>query len=450
MGVSIWEGGKAERVAAALETLAENAVARYYTLIVTAQTKDGVTVTGQVVTVRAGGPDGVVYKTAAYEGQPVSISLPEGFAYYVTITDNLYHHFNPSWAQGVIAGADAVITLYYSDLSHITTAADIQAALDADADLRGLVGETITVTKGAGTLEWEVANVTEDEVTLLLYDTLPTQMQFDKPQALAWFESGLPAGDYSFKSGNTTYYLTLTQEIPAGGQLRAIENAFETYASPTASDAIETGSVSTTAIAGATLLGTCGAETGAYPLNDFNRVKYGSNNMVEGPLNAWLNGTMEGSTPIPSLTKFARVYVVAEAGFMSDIDPEFLAYVADAEWKCATNTTYEAPAAVGGICQKGQRYSYTAKFSLASEKEIFGVQTGTSVEAGDAVFDLYKNAENADRIKRYNNGAHYWWLRSPYSNSSSERSVHPSGVVNSNYATGSNGVVPACKIRKSA
>ena len=438
-----------ETFAAKMDSLIAAMQKEYYTLIVTALTKDDVAVTGQVVTVREGGADGPVYKTAAYEGQPVSISLPEGFHYYVTISDNLYHHFNPSWAQGIIAGANAALTLYYSDLSHITTAADIQAALNADTDLSGLVGEIISCSKGSTTLDWEVADVTENDVTLLLYDTLPTQMQFDKPQALAWFESGLPAGNYSFKNGNTTYYLTLTQEIPANGQLRAVEATFETYASPTASDAIETGSVSTTEIAGATLLGTCGTDTGAYLLNDFNRVKYGSNNIVEGPLNAWLNGTMEGSTPIPSLTKFARAYAVQEPGFMTDIDPDFLAAIANAEWKCATNTTYEAPAEVGGICTKGQRYSYRAKFSLASEKEIFGTQTGTSVEAGDAVFDLYKNAENTDRIKRYNNSARHWWLRSPYSSSYSERYVYTSGAVYVSSADNSLGVVPACKIVKS-
>lgn len=449
MGVSIWEGGKAERVATALESLAQNASRQYYTLIVTALTKDDVDVTGQVVTVRVGDKNGAVYKTAAYEGQPVSISLPEGFNYYVTITDNLYRHFNPSFAQGIIAGADAAITLYYSDLSHIQTALDIQTALNAEEDLTGLVGAIITCDKGTDTLEWEVADVTEEAVTLLLYDTLPTNMQFDKPQALAWFESGLPAGAYSFANGNTTYYLTLTEEIPANGQLRATDTAFETYASPTAADAIETGDVSTTAISGATFLGTCGADTGAYPLNDMNRVKNGSNNIVEGPLNAWLNGTMEANTPIPSLTKFARAYTVAMPGFMTDIDPGFLSVIANAEWKCATNTTYEASTLVGGICQKGQRYSYTAKFSLASEKEIFGVQTGTSVEAGDAVFDLYKNATNADRIKRSGISARYWWLRSPTSNSYHERHVTSSGAVNSYYATNSYGVVPACKIIKS-
>lgn len=449
MGVSIWEGGKAERLAAALEMLAQNSVARYYSLIVTALTKDGVDVTGQVVTVREGSADGPVYKTAAYEGQPVSISLPEGFHYYVTITDNLHRHFNPSYAQGIIAGVDAAVTLYYSDLHNIQTAADIQAALNAGADLSGLLGESITCSKGDTTLEWDIANVTDDEVYLLLHSTLPEQMQFDKPQALAWFESGLPAGNYYFKNGNTSYYFTLTEEIPPAGQLRATTSVFETYASQNDNDTIESGTVSTTAIADAVMLGTCGQETGTYPLNHMDRVNYGSNNMVEGALNTWLNSDMDANTPIPRVTKFGRPYVVAIPGFLKDLDPDFLAVIAGAEWKCATNTTYECPPEMGGLTTKGQRYSYRAKFSLASEKEIFGVQMGTSVEAGDAVLQLYKNAENADRIKRYNNGARNWWLRSPYLSANLERYVITSGVVSYHNATNTYGVVPACKIIKS-
>lgn len=437
------------RMAAALEEIAENLQREYYTLIVTASTKDGVTVTDQVVAVREGGASGIVYKTAAYNGQPVSFTLPEGFHYYVEITNNLYRHFGPTHAEGIIDGADAAATLVYGDLSHIQTAADIQNALNVDADLSGLVGETIPCTFRNETIEWEVVEFAEDEVTLLLYTTLPDQMQFDKPQALAWFESGLPAGDYSFKNGNNTYYFTLTEEIPPNGQLRANISTFETYGSQTSSEAIESGTVSTTAISGATLLGTCGAETGTYPLNHLDRVNYGSNNMVESPLHQWLNSNAEAAELMPRVTKFGRPYAVSFAGFLHDLDPDFLAVIADTEWKCATNTTYECPASLGGLTTKGMRYSYTAKFSLASEKEIFGSQSGTSVEAGDHVLPLYRNATAADRVKRYNNSARNWWLRSSYSYASLERRVNSSGAVHDCIATNTDGVVPACKIKKS-
>lgn len=449
MGVSILEGGKAKRIADALEAIASNMVKTYYTLIVTAQTKDDVAVTGQVVTVREGGADGVIYASAAYEGQPVSFNLPEGFRYHVEITDNLYRHFNPSYADGIIAGMDGAVTLVYGDLHHITTAADIQAALDADADLSGLLGESINVAYKNGTIEWEALEVLEDSVLLVAHDTLPTQMQFDKPQASIWFESGLSAGDYAFKIGNTSYYFTMTRDIPAGGQIRLTNSVFQSFVSENSTEEIENGSTSTTEIVGATMLGTAGTETGLYPMNHNDRVVYGSNNMVESPINTWLNSDTPAGEPIPRVTRFGRAYSVAENGFLADLDPDFVRYVAETEWKCATNTTYECPASMGGLTVKGQRYTYRAKFSLLSEKEVFGTQTGTSVEAGDHVLPVYKDATAADRIKRYGTGTRDWWLRTPGSNAYGERYVYTSGTVNYWYATNTSGVVPACYIRKS-
>lgn len=423
-----------------------------YTLTVTAQTNDSVTVTGQVVTVRSGGASGPVYATAAYEGQPVSFSLPQGFHYYVSVSDSLYRHYLPTYAEGVINGANVSVVLTYHDFSNITTGPGIKAALNADADLTELVGEQITCAKGSDTLTWDVVDFdsAHQTVTLKLHGTCPEQMQFDTQNALAYFDVGLAAGDYSFKNGNTSYYFTLTQAIPSGGQLRATTSVFQTYASQSSTAAIEEGIVSTTAIAGATELGKCGTEEGTYPLNHMDRVNYGSNNGAESRLKSWLNSDADAYTPMPNITKFQRPYIPTVAGFMKDLDSDFIESLDDTEWKCATNTTYECPASMGGLTTRGNRYTVTAKFWLASEKEIFGSQQGTSVEAGDAVFDYYKNAAASDRIERYNNSARFWWLRSPYSNAGSERYVNSGGTVNGNVATSSYGVVPACKISKSS
>ena len=88
-------------------------VVRSYTLTVTAVTQDGVTVTGQTVTVRDGGAGGQVYATAAYNGQPVSFSVPNGFSWYVEITDTLPDHFISGGVSGIISGASASATLVY-------------------------------------------------------------------------------------------------------------------------------------------------------------------------------------------------------------------------------------------------------------------------------------------------------------------------------------------------
>lgn len=421
-----------------------------FTLTVTCLTQDGVTVTGQTVTLRKGGPSGPVFDTAIYDGQPVSFAVPQGFDYYVSVSDTLTSHFNPTTASGVINGSDISVTLTYSDFSNIRTAADIKAALNSDIDLTALVGEQITCTKGNSTLTWDVADYdgTTKTVTILLHDTLPDQMVFEPPQALAYFESGLPAGNYCFTSGANTYYFTLAQAIPAGGQLRATTSAFQTYESQAATVTIETGTVSTEEISGATSLGTTGSDAGTYPLNHMDRVNYGSNNYAESGLFQWLNSDAAANTQLTRINKFSRPYSVAQAGFLSGLDASFLASIDNAVWKCSANNVYEAPASMGGVTTKQNPYTVTAKVGLASEKEIFGSYGGT--DDGSTVFDLFVGASASDRIKYYNNSVRIWWLRSPnWGNANGERNVLTNGSADDYIARVSRGVVPACKISKS-
>ena len=423
------------------------------TLTVTCQTQDGVTVTGQTVYVREGSADGPVFASLAYDGQPVSVTLPVGFAYHVSVTSTLPSHFNPTTATGVIVDADVSVILTYSDFSNIRTAADIQAALDLDIDLTDLVGEQISCSYGSGTFTWDVADYdsTVPEVTLLAADCSATSanVPFENVQALAYFEDGLAAGDYSFQNGNTTYYLTLATAIPSGGQLMATPSAFTSYESQDAVAALETGTVSTTAIENATLLGKCGTETGTYPLNHMDRVSYGSNNYGESGIRQWLNSSAEANAQMPRMSKFSRPYAISYPGFLGNLDPEFVACVADTVWRCSSVSVYECPSSMGGISTKGAPYTVTDKFALASEKEVTGSYGG--VEAGDGILDLFVGAQNADRIRRRGTSAQTWWLRSPTPGVAfTVRYVDTSGGMYNYRAHSSYAAVPACKIRKSS
>lgn len=418
-----------------------------YTLTVTVSTQDGVTVTGQTVTVRAGDADGPVYGTAEYNGQPVSFRVADGFAYYVEVTDNLAAHFKLTTVKGVINNANAAVTLLYNDFHTIKTAPDIQAALNADMDLTDLVGQQITCQRGNDTLSWDVVDYdsTAKVVTLCTHDVLPDNMQFELPQALMYCEDGLAAGSYTFKWNSVQCYFTLTQAIPAGGQLRATDSEYQTYASQSATAQIESGTVSTDVIDGATNLG----QTGTGNLNHHDRVNYGSNNFGESGILQWLNSNSPANTPMPRLTKFSRPYVPTKAGFKAGLDADFLACIQDTVWECNANDKYECPAFLGGVAQKGTPYTVTAKFALASEIEAFGEYGG--VQDGSTVWDLYVGAEATDRIKYYNNTAQRWWLRSPFwNNAFYARDVSTSGAGGSNLTNRSVGVAVACKITKSA
>lgn len=135
------------------KTLAEilsEAVDSFYTITVTCVTQDGVTVTGQTVTLRQGDESGPVYATAAYNGQPVSFVVPVGFAYHASVTSTLAGHFNPTTATGVV-NTDTSVILTYGDVEHLTTFDDVIAAVAGgagDAIVGVEIADTWTSTTG--------------------------------------------------------------------------------------------------------------------------------------------------------------------------------------------------------------------------------------------------------------------------------------------------------------
>lgn len=426
-----------------------SAISVLHTLTVTCQTQDGVTVTGQTVTVRQGGPDGQVYKTASYSGQPVSFSVPEGFAYFVSVTSTLASHFNPTTAQGIVSGADVSVTLTYSDFHTIQTFPDIKAALDSDIDLTGLVGETVALRKTGGNVPMDVVDYdsTNKVVTLLASDcsAFSSNVNFEPPQALAWFENGLSAGDYTFRWNNTQVYLTLATSIPAGGQLVANNSTFKTYESQESTVTLETGTVSTTETQGATDLG----QTGQGLLNHHDRVSYGSNNFGESVLLAMLNSDAAQGTILHGSTKLSRAYQMPFAGFLAGMNQEDLACVDDTVWRCSACNTYECPSELGGTSTKGNPYTVTAKFGLLSQTEAFGSYDG--VADGSSILDIFVGATNDDRKRYRGTSSRDWWLRSPHpGNAYYVRLVLTSGAVGYDDASTGYAVVPACKISKSS
>lgn len=107
-------------------------VSRQCEIVVTCVTQDDVTVTGQTVTLRAGSSaQAEVYDTRAYNGQPVTFSVPKDFRYFVEVSSTLTGHFSPTTATGTATANTTNVTLTYSDTSHITTYADVKGAMDS-------------------------------------------------------------------------------------------------------------------------------------------------------------------------------------------------------------------------------------------------------------------------------------------------------------------------------
>lgn len=288
-------------------------------------------------------------------------------------------------------------------------------------------------------------------MTIQQHDLLPGT-QFDAPEAFYYAETQLAAGTYNVILATAyggwaagTYQFTLTQAVPAGGQLRI--NGYEStaitslkvqsFANRTTNTATE--SVAITAGSGGTNLGTFGE--GA--INSIQRVSYGSNNYKESAMRQFLNSSAAAGSVWTPQTKFDRPpsWQTSLAGYKAGLDQNFLAVVGKVVLPCSANNIYEAP---DSSIAKGAKYTLNDEFYLASRAEIFGSH---DVNDDTVLFPFYEGAGNADRIKYRDGSAAYWWLRTPTSGSAHlVRLVLSDGPVYDYSAFIAHGLAPACTI----
>lgn len=289
-------------------------------------------------------------------------------------------------------------------------------------------------------------------MTIMQHDLLPGT-QFDVPEAFYYAETQLAAGTYNVILATAyggwaagTYQFTLTQAVPAGGQLRI--NGYEStaitslkvqsFANRTTNTATE--SVVITAGSGGTNLGTFGE--GA--INDIHRVSYGSNNYKESATRQFLNSSAAAGSVWTPQTKFDRPpsWVTTLAGYKAGLDQDFLATVCKVVLPCAANNTYESP---DSTVTKNTKYTLNDEFYLASRKEVFG--SSDDVADDTVVLPFYDGATAADRIKYRDGSAASWWLRTPGAwLAFLVRRAHTDGTLHYHGAHGAFGLAPACTI----
>lgn len=299
------------------------------------------------------------------------------------------------------------------------------------------------------------ADNAEKPAMFLMMHSVIYSKQFDAPEALFYAEEGLTVGNYHFTiqnwdaayGGNKTYQFTLTQAVPAGGQImldwpynqQLLGRSVKTYASATSTTQIEAAVLSE---------GTDGTDLGttdgtAENLNHIQRARYGSNNYKESAIRQWINSAAVANAWWAPTNKFDRPANYANLpGLLHGMDSEFLAVVKAVTIPCKTNNTYELPE-----WTKDTAYTVEDRFWLASRDEMgFGVER----VAEGSVLAAYNGAGNTDRIKYdVSNGstARYWWLRSPNpSGANYARYVHTDGSLSSSSASIGYGAVAACVI----
>ena len=328
------------------------------------------------------------------------------------------------------------------------------------------IGDQFVSTKGETQLIWDIIGFDHDipadsqfkhSMTIQMHDCY-TSAQFDAPEALYYAPDGLVAGTYNFTllsgydttyGGGKTYQFTLTKAVPAGGQIlfpwsynkQASTVLISTYESATSSVAIE--SVGVTEGSEGTNLGTANGNT--ENMNHSHKIRYGSNRWLHSSIRQWLNSNKAANAWWKPQNVFDRPPSnIATAGFLTDMDNEFMSAIGKVKKRTARNLVTD-----GGGYEDTEELIF-----LPSRSEIYG-GLENNVNEGEP-YPYYANysdlsaagtGNDSNRIKYRNGAAQYWWQRSCYSGyANGVRLVYPTGYIGNYYANGSNGVAPACNI----
>lgn len=315
---------------------------------------------------------------------------------------------------------------------------------------------------------------------VLSYGTIP----FSSPQALKAiaadeFPDGIAAGttlhltlDHGCYDNTTkqdgSYEMVTPVAVPVGGKIR--HTAIGAYQPNTAdytkakilagqwifydANYNEIGRSATTEGTGGTSLGTATAETRSYMvgshLNATRRQAHGSNRAAHAAQRKWLKSDLPGaaSGAIASWwfasDEFDMPVRSTLSGFKHGLDPEFVACIGPVRKRTLLHSWDRT--------EGGEKYEDTVEdiFQLSMTELGYGNNDGVaecSPKADGTInrtgaYALYAGATNADRIKRQNGVARYWFHRSPSPSSASYvRFSHTDGALYYNFASSTYGVV---------
>lgn len=352
-------------------------------------------------------------------------------------------------------------------------------------------GDTILVVETASTIRMVVMDFIEGGQTTIgnikLHDKTKQygmilqsektlySLQHDAPEAFYYTAEGLSAGTYNITlgdnydtsyGGGATYQFTLTQAVPAGGQITLdwpynktpLQGAgVKTWASNAATTPIET--VTPSVGDDGTSLGTLLiAVQDASGLNSIHRMRYGSNRWSTSAMRQHLNSAAKAGSVWTPKTVWDRApsWVSNTAGFEHGLDPEFIKICGEVELLTALSTVAGDTSSASATAGTGNETTVD-KFFLPSRPEVFGggdnnSDKGNAWQYYSANSDVPGGSSNSgndsNRIKTNAAGsAQYWWLRSPYVGYGySVRHIYPSGTVSYIDANSSSGVAPACVV----
>jgi len=300
----------------------------------------------------------------------------------------------------------------------------------------------------SGSIKIKDSNLTNG--VIFQFKDCVSSLQFDSAEAFYYAENGLAAGTYNFTIGSTysswlsgTYQFTLANAVPAGGQLALSGNVgtsllslkVNVYASRSATSYSEQATI-TSGNAG-TALGTFGTE-----LNHSHRVSYGNNRWKHSAIRQMLNSNAVAGSVWTPQHGWDRPpsWVASQKGFMNGLPSTFTDYVVPVELNTYKNTVTDG----GGLDTTDEL------FFLPGRNEVFMTQQGAddgvawSYYKDNSISQTAHDAADPIRIKKYNNSATYWWLRSPsVGDACGVYYVVPTGAYSLISAFSSLGIAPA-------
>lgn len=308
----------------------------------------------------------------------------------------------------------------------------------------------------------------EHSISLLCHDA-QAAIPYNPTQALLAVRTGtLPAGDYyfevdstydaSYNSGYDYVGFTLAQTLPAGGQLMlgwgynaqlssAKISTYEKFSTTAReSNVAITNSATGTKLGTITngVVATTTVSDVVVAVNNASRARYGSNDVLSAVSQQWISSAAASGWH-KQVNEFDRPQTTPTAGFLYGMDPAFVSILGNVKLRTAKNTVTED----GGYVDStflGWLPSMT-ELGFGANNSVYETSPDSSGNVTNTPFSLYKNASNADRIKRNSGTARYWWMRSPHpSTAGHERRVDTDGSLNAGHASDGHWVVPGLDI----
>ena len=382
---------------------------------------------------------------------------------------------------GAIGKQTDILSQYFAkvqtDFSAVQTWKGFKDICTAGAARRYFaIGDQFQCNKGGTPITWDLVHIGDNDdgsnyVVLYAHDLIDPNMQHCRRQALFYATSEVPAGTYHFTpvtaniSGTEwgaagewgkTMQITTTKAIPKGGQITfkydlgwnassyyfykpwSTGAALVTVSGPTSDTVIE--ELKPVEGSGGTDLVTLGE------INWSQRAGAGYNRWRDSDVRMYLNSKAEAGKWWSATSGFSRISSSASlAGFMNDIDSDFIDVLSKVKLKTDTNRITD-----GGV----QDVTYDTFFLPCRANLNFGNNDESNPES-TVDFDYYtkfrqdgKTGTNtgADDNRLKSNGEWYH-LRTPYvGNANDVNLVHNHGTLYSGCADYGYRLAPACCI----